>query len=448
MKKLYAHSAFLLLPAFILCTLLLLFTTLSSAQTGLAAKYLPGAEKGIASDLSGLAQCYEYGYGVQENLDEALRLYTLAAFRKDPQAFFRIGYFYKTGLGGLQRDYLEAFKHYKIAAMEGNASAMLYLAELYEEGTGCEKNIAEALKLYLLSGVEGYSLKGAKRCAEALGIDTTSLPKSKFAAYAKYAKDEYRDPRAMYELYKTYKFGWDGIEESEVIALVWLEQAAERGLTEAQAELGYHFYLKGEYAKAEKWLNSAGLKGNQKSMEWLADLIFNGFSVDSHTNDVVMNLYIGAGKFDKARTNYPNLKSFSDSDLLDQQIKLFGYLNGASQPVPQPARQTTLSGNGGQQNQTETHGQATTQGQTGTYGQSGSYGQTQTQPPVKEPRRVFCNHCNGSGYICVVKTVPTYGTHTNVKTRCQHCSQLLEHGIVHVQRKCPHCQGKGYTLLY
>ena len=426
MKKLYAHPSFLLLPTLILCTLLLYSPTQLSAQTGLAARYLPDAEKGKASALTGLASCYENGSGVAEDYNEALRLYTLAALRKDPQAIFRIGYYYETGQGGLQKDFAEAFKYYNVAAAEGNGGAMLYLAELYEEGQGCEKNFEKALKLYLLSCVGEYSAKGAKRCALALGMDTLTLPKSNFDAYRKYAVGDNPDTRAMYGLYNSYRFGRDGIEKNEEIALVWLEQAAEGGLTEAQAEFGDYLNSKGQYAKAEKWLNKASLKGDQKSMELLADLISYGFSNASYTVDVVVNLYIGAGNFDKARSKYSNLNLISDSKLIEQQVTLFNYLNGASQPTPQPTPQITL--------------QPTPQ--------TTFSGQSQSTENQREPKRVLCSHCNGSGSICILQTVPTYGTHTNVKTRCKHCSELLVHGTVHIQRKCPHCQGKGYTLLY
>lgn len=434
MKKLYAHPAFLLLYTFIICTLLYLSPTQLSAQTGLAAGYLPDAEKGKAWALTRLASCYELGSGVQENYTEALRLYTLAALRKDPQAIFRIGFFYETGLGGLLKDYAEAFKYYNVAAAESNQGAMYRLAILYENGQGCEKNYEQALKLYLLSDIRDYSSKGAKRCALAIGIDTISLPKSSFDAFSKYAVGDNPDMRAIYGLYSTYRFGRDGIDKNELIALVWLEQAAEGGLTEAQAELGDYFYSKGEYTKAEKWLNKASLKGCQKSMELLADLISYGFSNASYTIDVVANLYIGAGNFDKARSKYSNLKLISDSKLIEQQVALFNYLNGASQPAPKPTPQTTYGG----QSQTSTYGQS----------QSSTYEESRSSAKQKEPKRVLCTHCNGSGLICILQTVPTYGTHTDVKTRCKHCSELLVHGTVHIQRKCPHCQGKGYILVY
>jgi len=434
MKKIRTRTAFMLYPV-VLSGAIALVVTLSifsptniSAQTGRAATYLPGAERGVAKDLTCLAECYEYGYGVEEDLNEALRLYTQAAFRKDPQAIFRIGYFYETGKGGLQKDYAEAFKYYNVAASQGNQGAMLYLAELYEEGSGCSQNLQMAYKLYLLSCVRDYSFKGAKRCAKLLGIDTLSMPGSNIGVFSKYSVGENPDLRAIYGTYETYMHGLEGIEKDPMLALIWLEKAAEGGFTAAQAELGNYFYSKGEYTKAVKWLNAASLKGDQTSMSSLADIYSYGFPGATSTPEVIYNLYIGAGNFDKAKNVFSNLKLISDSKLLEQQINIFNYLNGASQPAPQPTPQTTLGGQTGNQNQT------------------GTYGQTQTQSNYNEPRRVLCTHCNGSGYICVVKTVPTYGTHTNVKTRCQHCSQLLEHGIVHIQRKCPHCQGKGYIL--
>lgn len=76
-------------------------------------------------------------------------------------------------------------------------------------------------------------------------------------------------------------------------------------------------------------------------------------------------------------------------------------------------------------------------------------GQSTTVQPLNsgtnnKQSTTICSSCNGSGRQCVLKTVPTYGTQSNVKQRCPHCSELLGHGLVHVQQKCVHCQGKGY----
>ncbi len=70
--------------------------------------------------------------------------------------------------------------------------------------------------------------------------------------------------------------------------------------------------------------------------------------------------------------------------------------------------------------------------------------QPQQQYQQKVTQRVVCTSCSGTGKKCILKTVPTYGTHSNVKHRCTTCNELLGHGIVHVQQRCSACQGKGY----
>ena len=142
---------------------------------------------------------------------------------------------------------------------------------------------------------------------------------------------------------------------------------------------------------------------------------------------VIPNLYIAAGDFDSVRKYYPSLSGASDAEMFNKQVSIFqsihedgthagaGHSTVGQPPVYQPPVQ-----------------------------HNNNYNQYQNNTQQRQPVRVLCPHCNGTGYICVVKSVPTYGTHTNVKTRCKNCSQLLDHGIVHVQTKCYHCQGKGY----
>lgn len=72
------------------------------------------------------------------------------------------------------------------------------------------------------------------------------------------------------------------------------------------------------------------------------------------------------------------------------------------------------------------------------------YQQPQQHNQQKVTQRVVCTSCNGTGKTCILKTVPTYGTHSNVKHRCTTCNELLSHGSVHVQQRCSRCQGTGY----
>ena len=55
-----------------------------------------------------------------------------------------------------------------------------------------------------------------------------------------------------------------------------------------------------------------------------------------------------------------------------------------------------------------------------------------------------CTYCNGTGKVCHLKTVPTYGSTSKVLHRCSNCNQLLSVGSVHIQVRCPHCNGTGY----
>lgn len=64
-------------------------------------------------------------------------------------------------------------------------------------------------------------------------------------------------------------------------------------------------------------------------------------------------------------------------------------------------------------------------------------------PSGQQPKRV-CAYCNGTGKKCVLKTVPTYGTHSSVEKRCHYCGQVLVDGVVHVLQTCTMCNGTGY----
>lgn len=73
------------------------------------------------------------------------------------------------------------------------------------------------------------------------------------------------------------------------------------------------------------------------------------------------------------------------------------------------------------------------------------YQQPQQQYQQKVTQKVVCSSCNGTGKTCMLKTVPTYGTYSNVTKLCPYCNQVYGHGTVHVQQRCTRCQGTGYV---
>ena len=73
----------------------------------------------------------------------------IAAERGDYDAAFYVALFYANG-NGIEKNYVEAVKWYKIAADHGSSSAMNNLAVCYENGRGVEKDEEAAFSFYLL----------------------------------------------------------------------------------------------------------------------------------------------------------------------------------------------------------------------------------------------------------------------------------------------------------
>lgn len=399
----------------LLCLISSTYYSQASAQTGLALKYVPDAKKGIATALCKLGSCYEYGYGVNVDLNIALEYYKEAALRMDPFAIFRIGYFYQNGLGGLLKDNQWAFKYYFRAYLLGSCDAMYRLAAFYEKGEVCSKNLEQAVMLYYLSG---SSMKDAKRCESLLSKDSINEPTKYSEAYLKYSKDPYNNSKAMYLLSQVYKYGDSVFKKDENLWKLWLEKSACNEFAPAMAELGEQYMKEERYSDAVKWLNKASVNGDQKSMSNLAFIYSLKIPGISATDELIVDLYITAGEFNTIRKHYSNLSNVSDNQFKARQIEMYKLLNGL-EIKQSPNTATPIN----------------------------TYKEPVNNNP-KSSKMVNCTHCNGSGKVCEVKSVPTYGTQSKVKTRCKYCSELLDHGIVHTQKQCPYCQGKGYKVIY
>jgi TPR repeat protein len=77
----------------------------------------------------------------------AFRQFSSFARAGDPDAQYRLGILYETGLGVTQSD-ADAVKWYRKAAAQGNAAAHNRLGVMYERGQGVAQNYAEAVKWY------------------------------------------------------------------------------------------------------------------------------------------------------------------------------------------------------------------------------------------------------------------------------------------------------------
>ena len=75
----------------------------------------------------------------------------------DPRFYFRVGLCYYDGTG-IEQNYVEAAKWYKLAADQGYASAQYNLGRAFDMGEGVEKDSKEAVKWYKLAADQGFAV--------------------------------------------------------------------------------------------------------------------------------------------------------------------------------------------------------------------------------------------------------------------------------------------------
>ena len=81
----------------------------------------------------------------------------IAANQGDAEAQNYLGLMYYNGIGGVQKNYLEAVKWYTKSANQGIAGAQFTLASMYDRGQGVPQNYLEAVKWYTKAASQGYA---------------------------------------------------------------------------------------------------------------------------------------------------------------------------------------------------------------------------------------------------------------------------------------------------
>ena len=95
---------------------------------------------------------------IKANKDSvAVAEYLQRANDGDAVAQNRVGLWYYTGVGGLDKDYTMAAKWWALAAQQGNSDAVGNLAMCYQLGNGVEADSTTAAKLYIRSIHDGNS---------------------------------------------------------------------------------------------------------------------------------------------------------------------------------------------------------------------------------------------------------------------------------------------------
>ncbi len=117
--------------------------------------------------LTELAICYRTGFGIEQNVQEAIQLYRLAVDQRYPPAQFYLGFCFFHG-DGVERDCGEAARLYRAAALQGHSGSHFWIGNCYRNGNGVETNklmaacffrLADELgEKYMLTSIENLKL--------------------------------------------------------------------------------------------------------------------------------------------------------------------------------------------------------------------------------------------------------------------------------------------------
>jgi len=104
-----------------------------------------------------VGECYRWGTGIEQNQEEAVKWFKLAAGQGHSDAQFHLGYAFHYGEGAA-KNFDESVTWYELAAAQEHAIAQNNLALCYEEGNGVTQDYNEAIRLYNLSAAQGFWL--------------------------------------------------------------------------------------------------------------------------------------------------------------------------------------------------------------------------------------------------------------------------------------------------
>lgn len=258
--------------------------------------YRKAAEQGFAQAQCNLGLMYKSGTSVTQSSEEAIKWFRKAAEQDNAQAQCNLGLIYKDGTGIAQSSE-EAIKWYRKAAEQGYAEAQFRLGTMYEDGAGVEKSDEEAINWFRKAAEQGNAdaqfrlnmMYGSKQ-------NSAQSDKGPLDQILKAAKQGNAD--AQYRLGTMYENGQD-VEKSDSNAAEWYLKAARQGAVKAQYNLG-RMYLYGwgvnqSDEKAAEWFRQAADQGNITALPYLAQ-IYKKIQDPAQTDENILTLYQKAGE--------------------------------------------------------------------------------------------------------------------------------------------------------
>ena len=141
-----------------------------------------------------------------------------------PDAVNELGTCYRDGLWGLKKSAKKAAKIYKRGVELGNASAMLNLGVLYEEGDGVKLDMKKADQLYRRASSMGCAIAQCN-----VGAMLYRAQKCNAEAFAFFSLSAAQGHvKAEFMVGSCYQMGF-GVEENHDESVRWMERAAAKG---------------------------------------------------------------------------------------------------------------------------------------------------------------------------------------------------------------------------
>ena len=215
------------------------------------------AQNGSVDAVYQIGNCFEHGVGVEQNYGAAARNYFEACKHGNIEAAFALGTLFENGLG-VEKDYEAALKFYGVAAEQFHASALFNMGRLYQFGWGVPADYAAAHQHFLMAAERGH-LMCQFLVGQALlrGIEGTQIDLEEGASWMLRAA-EAGLAEAQAQLGFCYFVG-QGVGQDQEEALRWSIAAADQGHAWAQYRAAHILIRYGprgqaEFVEAVKWL--------------------------------------------------------------------------------------------------------------------------------------------------------------------------------------------------